>query len=71
MSVSAIVFNALMQILEAKQPIPARALVEAMQQAGHGQVESKRAIQLAFERGKIRLDEQMRVVMVESHLAAA
>lgn len=71
MSVTNNVFLALMEILATRQPISASALIDAMKKAGHDSIESRRAIQLAFERGRIRLDDQMRVVIVERHLAAA
>lgn len=71
MSVKSSVFDTLMQILAAKQPISAGSLISAMGVAGFNPTESRRAIQLAFERGRIRLDERMRVVIVETRLAAA
>jgi len=60
-----------MAILKSKQPIAASALIEAMKREGHKSVESRRAIQLAFERGRIKLDQNMQVVIVERELAAA
>lgn len=71
MSVNNSVFIALMGILATKQPISASDLMAAMKSQGHDPVESRRAIQLAFERGRIELDRQMRVVIVESQLAVA
>lgn len=71
MSITSNVFVALMKVLSSKQPIAASALIEAMKAEGHDPIESRRAIQLAFERGRIKLDAQMRVVVAESALVAA
>ncbi|MCM5691427.1 hypothetical protein M8037_22135 [Sinorhizobium meliloti] len=71
MSVSNSVFLALMELLAAKQPIAAGALIDAMEKSGNDSVEVRRAIQLAFERGRIRLDDEMRVVIIERELVAA
>lgn len=71
MSINSNVFRDLMRILASKQPISARELIAAMDQEGHDSVSSRRAIQLAFERGRIKLDSSMRVVMTERELEAA
>lgn len=71
MSIDSVVFKELMRILDSRQPIAPAALFAAMEQAGHRPAAAREAIQLAFERGRIRLDEQMRVVIVERELAAA
>lgn len=65
------VFLALIEILKTKQPIAAAALLDAMKRSGFNSVESRRAIQLAFERGRIKLDPNMQVIIVEPELAAA
>jgi hypothetical protein len=70
MSVTNSVFTALMQMLQSKQPIPAGALIRAMVDAGHNQIEVRRAVQLAFERGLIELDSKMRIVIAEHAVAA-
>jgi hypothetical protein len=71
MSVTNNVFLALMEMLAAKQPIAAGALIEAMRNDGHNTVEVRQAIQLAFERGRIKLDDRMRVVIAEQVRVAA
>ena len=71
MSVNTAAYAALMEILASRQPIGARDLVSAMEGAGFNLTASRQVIQLAFERGSIRLDERMRVVIAERELAAA
>lgn len=71
MTVNSTAFTALMTILSTKQPISARNLIDAMRAAGHAPTVARQVIQLAFERGRIRLDGQMRVVIVEQERAAA
>lgn len=65
MSIDSVVFTELMKILASRQPIAAAALLTAMEASGHRPAASRQAVQLAFERGRIRLDEQMRVAIVE------
>jgi len=71
MSVTNNVFLALMDLLATRQPISASALIEAMKDKGHDSVEIRQAIQLAFERGRVKLDANMRVVIAERQLVAA
>lgn len=71
MSITSNVFIALIKVLSSRQPIAAGDLIDAMKAEGHDAIESRRAIQLAFERGRIKLDERMRVVIAETDLAAA
>ena len=70
MSVTSIVFAALMKMLETKQPIAAEDLIKAMSEEGHDKVEARRAVQLGFERGLIELDSKMRIVIAEHVIAA-
>lgn len=71
MSVTNSIFLALMDLLAAKQPISASELIAAMEKDGVDSVEVRRAIQLAFERGRIKLDSNMRIVISERELVAA
>lgn len=58
-------FTALMRILEEKNgPVAAGPLVAALVASGHSGIDARRGVQLALERGRVRLDRAMRVVRV-------